>query len=54
MEKKKTFVEDIERTLYDIKNEDRPIYKTQQGLTEDIIRDISRQKNDRTGCWISA
>ena len=46
MEKKKTFVEDIERTLYDIKNEDRPIYKTQQGLTEDIIRDISRQKND--------
>ena len=46
MEKKKTFVEDIERTLYDIKNEDRPIYRTQQGLTEDIIRDISRQKND--------
>ena len=46
MEKKKTFVEDIERTLYDIKNEDRPVYKTQQGLTEDIIRDISRQKHD--------
>ena len=46
MEKKKTFVEDIERTLYDITNEDRPVYKTQQGLTEDIIRDISRQKHD--------
>ncbi len=46
MEKKKTFVEDIERTLYDIKNEDRPVYKTKQGLTEDIIRDISKQKHD--------
>ncbi len=46
MEKKKTFVEDIERTLYDIRNEDRPIYRTQQGLTEEIIRDISRQKKD--------
>jgi Fe-S cluster assembly protein SufB len=46
MEKKKTFVEDIERTLYDIKNEDYAVYKTQQGLTEKIIRDISREKHD--------
>lgn len=46
MEKKKTFIEDIERTLYDIKNEDKPIYQTQQGLTADIIRDISQQKHD--------
>ncbi len=46
MEKKKTYVEDIERTLYDIKNEDRSIYKTHEGLTEEIIRDISKQKND--------
>ena len=46
MEKKKTYVEDIERTLYDIRNEDRSAYKTQQGLTEEIIRDISRQKHD--------
>ena len=46
MVRKKTFVEDIERTLYDIRNEDHSVYKTQQGLTEDIIRDISRQKND--------
>ena len=46
MEQKKTFVEDIERTLYDIRNEDRSVYKTERGLTEDIIRDISRQKKD--------
>ena len=44
--KKKTYVEDIERTLYDIKDADHSVYKTQSGLTEDIIRDISKRKND--------
>ena len=46
MAKKKTFVEDIERTLYDIKNHDVPVYKARQGLTEEIIRDIAKQKHD--------
>ncbi|BEU88331.1 Fe-S cluster assembly protein SufB [Selenomonas sp. TAMA-11512] len=46
MAKKKTYVEDIERTLYDIKNDDVPIYKTGQGLSEDIVRDIAREKGD--------
>lgn len=45
-EKKKTYVEDIERTLYDIKNEDRSIYKSASGLTEEVVRDISAKKND--------
>ena len=46
MGKKKTYVEDIERALYDIKDADRSRYKSQSGLTEEIIRDISRRKND--------
>ena len=46
MEKKKTYVEDIERTLYDIRNEDRSSYKVEQGLTEQIIRDIAAKKHD--------
>jgi len=46
MKKEKTFVKDIERTLYDIRNTDRSVYKTKRGLTEDVVRDISRQKND--------
>ena len=45
-EKKKTYVEDIERTLYDIRNEDHSIYKSQSGLTEDVVLDISRRKHD--------
>ena len=44
--KKKTQVADIERTIYDITNEDRSIYKSASGLTEEIIRDISARKND--------
>ncbi len=46
MDKKKTYVEDIERTLYDIKDADRSVYKSSAGLTEEIIRDISARKND--------
>lgn len=45
-EKKKTYVEDIERTLYDIKNEDNSAYKAQSGLTEAVVRDISARKHD--------
>ena len=46
MAKQKTFIEDIERTLYDIKNEDRPLYRAEEGLTEEIVRDISAKKGD--------
>ena len=43
--KNKTFVDDIERTLYDIRNEDHSAYKSQKGLTEDVVRDISARKH---------
>ncbi len=46
VEKKKTYVEDIERTLYDIKNEDHSVYKSHSGLTPEIVRDISKRKHD--------
>ena len=44
--KTKTYVEDIERALYDIRDADESIYKSDAGLTEEIIRDISARKND--------
>ena len=44
--KQKTVVEDIERSLYDIKNEDKSAYKSESGLTEEVVRDISKKKND--------
>ena len=45
-EKKKTYIDDIERTLYDITDEDRSIYKSHSGLTEAVVRDISARKHD--------
>ena len=46
MERKKTYIADIDRGIYDIKNEDRYSYKTDKGLTEEIIEEISYEKNE--------
>lgn len=46
MEKEKTRLEDVSRALYDIKNPDVFQFKTASGLTEDIVREISNQKNE--------
>ncbi len=46
MDRKKTFVEDIDRGLYDIKNIDHYSYKSAKGLTPEIVLAISKEKND--------
>jgi Fe-S cluster assembly protein SufB len=46
LEKKKTMVADIDRSIYDIKNEDKSSYKSEKGLTRDIILDISHRKKE--------
>lgn len=46
MERKKTFIEDIDRGIYDIKNEFTYKYKTDKGLTPEIIIEISKEKNE--------
>lgn len=42
----KNYIADIERALYDVRDADKSVYKSDAGLTEDIIRDISKRKND--------
>lgn len=42
----KTNLEEINRNIYDIKNKDNYDFKIKKGLTEDIIKEISKQKND--------
>ena len=42
----KTQVEDINRNIYDFKNEDNYDFKIQKGLNEEIVREISKQKNE--------
>lgn len=45
-EKKKSQVEDINRSIYDVKDEVEYSYKADKGLTEDVIREISREKDE--------
>ena len=33
----KTFVEDIDRSLYDFRNEDKDAYRIEEGLTREIV-----------------
>lgn len=47
MSNKKNYnIEELERGVYDIKNEDRYSYKVNKGLTEDTLRKISKEKNE--------
>ncbi|WP_446898963.1 Fe-S cluster assembly protein SufB [Clostridium sp. LBM24168] len=46
MEKNKTYIEDVQRSIYDIKNKDNYSYKSDSGLTREIIEKISEEKND--------
>lgn len=45
-EKKKTYVEDIDRSIYDIKDEFDASMGIDAGLTADIVREISESKNE--------
>ena len=44
--RKKTYVADIERGVYDIKDEEHYRYKVEKGLTPEIIKKISERKNE--------
>ena len=42
----KTKLDEINRNIYDIKNKDEYDFKIQKGLTPEIIKELSKQKND--------
>ena len=44
--KEKTYVADIERSIYDFRNEERDVYRIQAGLTREIVEKISSEKGD--------
>ena len=45
-EKERTYVEDIDRSIYDFRNEEKDGYRIRAGLTPEIITEISKTKND--------
>ena len=46
MERKRTYVADIQRGIYDIKDKVDAGYTTGKGLNEEIVRKISKKKNE--------
>ena len=44
--KEKTYVDDIDRIVYDIKDKENDAYKVKAGLTPEIVEKISKEKND--------
>ncbi len=46
MSAEKTYIEDVDRSFYDFRYEDKDSYKVKSGLTEEIIRQISKEKGD--------
>lgn len=45
-EKERTHVEDIDRSIYDVKDQVEYSFKTESGLTEETVREISAEKNE--------
>lgn len=44
--REKTYVEDIDRNMYDFRYEEKNAYKVKEGLTPEIVQKISKEKND--------
>ena len=44
--KERTYVDDIDRSIYDIKDKENDAYKVKAGLTPEIVEKISKEKND--------
>ena len=44
--KEKTYVEDVDRNMYDFRNDEKDAYRIKNGLTEDIVEKISEEKHD--------
>lgn len=44
--KNKTYVEDIDRSIYDVKDKVDASFTARQGLTPEIVDEISKEKND--------
>ena len=44
--KEKTYVEDVDRSVYDIRDEEHDAYRLETGLTPEIVEKLSKEKDD--------
>ena len=45
----KTYVDDIDRSVYDIRDEEKDAYRLEAGLTPAIVEQLSKEKLHRAG-----
>ena len=50
--REKTNVNDVDRSMYDFRNEEKDVYRVKEGLTPAIVEKISSEKHDPV-CRIS-
>ena len=48
--KEKTYVEDVDRSVYDIRDEEHDAYRMETGLTPEIVENSPRKRTIRRGC----
>lgn len=46
---RKTYVDDIDRSVYDIKDEEHDAFRIEEGLTPEIVDQISKESMTRNG-----
>ncbi len=44
--KEKTYVKDIDRSIYDVIDEEKNAFRLESGLSEEVVKKISEEKND--------
>lgn len=44
--KEKTYIEDVDRSIYDIRNDETGAYRLQEGLSQKIVERLSEEKRD--------
>ena len=44
--KEKTYVSDIDRSIYDVVDEEKDAFRLESGLSEEVVKKISEEKND--------
>ena len=52
--REKSRIDDIDRSVYDIRDVENDAYRMEEGLTPAIIDKLSKEKATRSGCSSSA
>ena len=46
--KEKTYVSDIDRSIYDVIDEEKDAFRLESGLSEEVVKKISEEKYEKS------